>query len=88
MKNQDVKKATEAPDGHIWIARGPHCWGRSKVASVAVAYAKENMPSRTKVKEWDCKLFPEDSQVSEFDGSVAYPSHGCGIAECIGRDEA
>lgn len=80
-----VIEKPDAPDGHVWIVRGPHCWGKSPVAAEALRLCKANLPSGVRTKAWDCKMFPLESCVNLMDGSVEYALHACAEKECKGR---
>lgn len=74
-----LKSSDVAPPGHVYIAVGPNCWGRSITAKQALAYAKVHFGrwagKRPLAKYFVVKCCPASAEVSAVDGSVSWLDH-------------
>lgn len=57
---------TKAPEGKVYIALGPCCFGRGKTRSAAVRQAKKHMPTYMTWKLGQVLLATEDWAIDEF----------------------
>lgn len=73
-----VAYSATAPEGRIYIAIGPNCWGKGNTPKKAVTKMRSNWPSYIKYDRAKFVVVECDSRstVSSFDGSIEWPSDG------------